>query len=164
MAVNLHKKQHWASSKFYWFSWKAKGYWMNFKIHRISKDKKVNKLWRKLLHQITLNAKSRFVWEKEKHTIISQISWCRLDTFVNPCRWNLQLESVFQIPLSRSLVIVGKEPSTLLAEWHFRKKITKTAKSFWSKCSLIPLFLNKKWKWKHGISFQSTFISFKRHL
>ena len=73
MAVNLHKIQHWASSKFYWFSWKAKGYWMNFKIHRISKDKKVNKLWRKLLHQITLNAKSRFVWEKEKHTNILSI-------------------------------------------------------------------------------------------
>ena len=34
---------------------------MNFKMHRISKDKKVNKLRGKLFDQIRLNAKSRFV-------------------------------------------------------------------------------------------------------
>ena len=87
MAVNLHEKQHWASSKFYWFIWKkcrSTGWTsrcteygkvknniephqnfigsyeksvkvldelQNFKIHRISKGRKVNKLWRKLFDQ-----------------------------------------------------------------------------------------------------------------
>ena len=43
---------------------------MNFKIHRISKDKKVNKLWRKLFDQIRLNTKSSFVWQAHNNKSI----------------------------------------------------------------------------------------------
>ena len=32
-----------------------------------------------------LNLKTRFVWEKEKHTIVSEMYWCSLDTYVDPC-------------------------------------------------------------------------------
>ena len=53
---------------------------MNFKIHRILKDIKVNKLRQKIY--IRLNLKTRFAWKKEKHTAISQMSWSMLDTYV----------------------------------------------------------------------------------
>ena len=53
---------------------------MNFKIHRILKDIKVNKLRQKIY--IRLNLKTRFVWKEEKHTVIRQMSWSTLDTYV----------------------------------------------------------------------------------
>ena len=53
---------------------------MNFKIHRILKDIKVNKLRKKIY--IRLNLRTRFVWKKEKHTLIRQMSWSTLDTYV----------------------------------------------------------------------------------
>ena len=40
---------------------KAWTYWMNFKIHKTSKSRKVNKLWQKLLDQYWDNLKTRFV-------------------------------------------------------------------------------------------------------
>ena len=47
MAVNFHKKQTELHQNFIGSYKKAQGCWMNFKIHRISKSKKVNKLWQK---------------------------------------------------------------------------------------------------------------------
>ena len=40
---------------------KAWTYWMNFKIHKTSKSRNVNKLWQKLLDQYWDNLKTRFV-------------------------------------------------------------------------------------------------------
>ena len=61
MAVNLHKKTTLNLIKILLVLMKSVGVLMNFKMHRISKDKKVNKLRGKLFDQIRLNAKSRFV-------------------------------------------------------------------------------------------------------
>ena len=46
---------------------------MNFKIQRISKGKKVNKLWHSINNK--LNLKTKFICEKKRHTIISEIFW-----------------------------------------------------------------------------------------
>ena len=58
---------------------------MNFKIRRIMKGKKVNKLWRNYWINPRVNFKTRLVLEKEKQTIISQMPRCRLDKHVDPC-------------------------------------------------------------------------------
>ena len=58
---------------------------MNFKIRRIMKGKKVNKLWGNYWINPRVNFKTRLVLEKKKQTRISQMSCCRLEKHVDPC-------------------------------------------------------------------------------
>ena len=51
---------------------------MNFKIHIVSKSKMVNKLWGKFFNNTWLNLKTRFVSEKKKNIIMSEMSWCNV--------------------------------------------------------------------------------------
>ena len=59
-------------------------HWMNSKIHRISKGKKVNKLWRKLFDQHKVEFKSYVsLREKKKNSIISEMLFIKqAQTFV----------------------------------------------------------------------------------
>ena len=136
---------------------------MNLKIHRILKDKKVDKLWQKLFNQIRLNEKSRFIWEKEKHTTISQMSWCMLD-----CR-SMSVKSSTGGCLSNSAVKVfcncWERTFNIACRTTLPKKnlSKQRRKSFWSNCSLVPLFLKKKNE-NENTYYYDTFISFKSHL
>ena len=52
---------------------------MNSKIHIVSKSKKINKLLCKLFDNTRLNLKTRFVSEKKKNIIMSEMSsWCNV--------------------------------------------------------------------------------------
>ena len=119
-------------------------------MHRIWKDEKVNKFWRKLFDQIRLNPKSRLVWEKEKHTIISQMSWAGstpLSIYVGEIfNWRVS----FKFLLKASCNCWEKTFNIACRMPPLKKELPKQQyESFWSNCSLIPLFLNKKWKRKH---------------
>ena len=52
--------------------------WINSEIHRVSKSRKVKKLCWELpdQHKIKFKNYCRFIWEKTKHSIISEVSWC----------------------------------------------------------------------------------------
>ena len=93
--------------------------------------------WKNYLINTMLNLKTKFVWEKKKNAIISEMTWCnvlqrtdsdfcatnnfqgtshfrfvistqeKINTYVDPS--NLQLQGVFQMPLSLHLIIVEKE-------------------------------------------------------
>ena len=93
---------------------------MNSRIHRISKVKRKTNFGENYWTKTRLNLKARFIWEKKKHTITSEISWSNVlkgagsdscdnfpGTFVEfplkifsqerianydyPCPWNYQL-------------------------------------------------------------------------
>ena len=52
--------------------------WIDSKIRRISKSKKIRKLWQKLSGQQNMKLKSRFIWEKKKRIIISEMPFCNV--------------------------------------------------------------------------------------
>ena len=91
MATNLHKNHHWASSKFYWFFWKtSRGTWWTSRYTEYQKvERKINCGENYSINN-RLSVKTKLVWEKEKHRIISQMSSCLLagltPTLIHVCK------------------------------------------------------------------------------
>ena len=80
---------------------------MNSKTHIVSKSKKVNKLWWELFQNTRLNLKPRFVSEKKKNIIMSEMSWCNV----------LQRQTQFFVQL-----ISSKASLPFFVSWYLSKK------------------------------------------
>ena len=119
-----------------------------------------------------LKLKTRFVWEKKKHTIISELSWCnvlcRVGLFVlifqtsssvfvsryllkkelHLC-WSMSVKSSTVGCLSHTIVSFSRdcwERNFNIAVINYFQNST-----FWWNCSVLVFILNNKQKWKHGI-------------
>ena len=100
---------------------------------------------------------TRLVWEKEKHAIISSMSWCKLDTDVHKifsCKVSFKCRSnVFQ----KMFVIVYRELSTFLWSTITATEVVLT--------QLLSYNVVSKHKNKNeNTKYSSMFISFKSHL
>ena len=76
---------------------------MNFKIHRISKDGKVINCDENYSVNIRLNLKTRFVWDKEKHTISQMFS-----VGLTPICWSMSVKSSIIRCLSNAVVKIPR--------------------------------------------------------
>ena len=107
---------------------------MNFKIHKILKGRKVNKLF----VQHWLNLKKRLVWEKEARNIINHMSYVWVQAW-HLC-WSMSIKSSIVKCLSNAVVMVPcncwEKTLSIAVVKYMRKKITITV----TQVVLIQLF------------------------
>ena len=140
---------------------------MNFKIHKTSKSKKVNKLWWKLCEKYTrLILKTRLVWEKEKDK--QEVKCLGAMAFEEQARVFVELiifQALASISISRYLL---KKESVLMLCWSMPLKsstarclsntVIKTSRNCWERTlniAVIKYFQNNTFKKNYHSSDRS---------
>ena len=52
--------------------------WVNSRYAEYQKVEKVNNCYKNYWNKTMLKLKTKFIWEKKKHSIISEMSWCNV--------------------------------------------------------------------------------------